>query len=151
MGDEKFEKELEEDIKAIKTETQVNEPPKEEYPNVRKLCIISLICYAVPSIVMSIGSILTNSFLKPANADQETYKSLYAGISYVYMALMGSYVAAWVLMIIARVKNKKDTFAKVLMIVYIVMAAIAIITFIVICIIAVMVIDSLVKSCGSSC
>ena len=78
------------------------------------LCIISLVCQFAPEvfggifsgIVEGIGEMSNSSALEPL-----TYISS--------MLVGGTYIASWVLMIIARVKYKESKFAKVLMWVYI--------------------------------
>ena len=96
----------------------------EDKHNANLLCIISLICmYGVPFITGLFTSLFTrNGDISSAGS---TLTSLFTSLSGL------STIAAWVLMIIVRVKYRNSTFGKVLMIVYIVMLALVIIGFII--------------------
>ena len=175
MSDEEFERELEEELKAsgiitpevdpsiidrnpvqaTPEQPSVEQPsveqPQETYPNVRKLCIISLICYIIPHLIGGIGGSFLSTIINTAHlSDMEDLSSAASGFMIALEGLIGgSYIAAWVLMIIARVKNKRDTFAKVLMIVYIVMAVVAVIAVIVLIILIAALAHAIAESCGS--
>ena len=78
------------------------------------LCIISLVCQFAPEIISGVFSGVLNSL------DELTSNSSLEPITYAFSLLTGgTYIASWVLMIIARVKYKESKFAKVLMWVYI--------------------------------
>ncbi len=119
--------------------TNTNNSSSQSSPELTKkvnnLCIISLICYfGVPLILSAFytASESTNSVI------------LGAITSFLSLFSFGSYIAAIVLMIVARVKDPKNTFAKVLMIVYIVLFVIellALLFFIAAC-------GALVSDCG---
>ena len=170
MSDEEFERELEEELKASGIITPEVDPsiidrnpvqatpeqpsveqPQETYPNVRKLCIISLICYIIPHLIGGIGGSFLSTIINTAHlSDMKDLSSAASGFMIALEGLMGgSYIAAWVLMIIARVNNKRDTFAKVLMIVYIVMAVVAVIAVIVLIILIAALAHAIAESCGS--
>ena len=86
------------------------------------LCFISLGLQVVPYILSGILA-ATSNILNNHDVD-----SLTTVLSEVLSSLTGgSYIASWVFMIIARVKYKESTFAKVLMWVYIGMLALGII------------------------
>ena len=117
-------------------QTNPNARVAEEDPSARKkkantLCFISLGLSFIPY-VMSFLMVLLGEF-----SDVSKYKSSNFLID-IMVSLMGaSYIASWVMMIIARVKYKESVFAKVLMWVYIGTAAlgvIAVIAFIAWCV-----------------
>ena len=96
------------------------------------LCFISIGLLVLPYAVSGIFSGLADSLseLFEDNAGLSAISSLLS------LALGGSYIGSWVLMIIARVKYKENKFAKVLMWVYIGLAAasiIAVVLLIVMC------------------
>jgi len=98
------------------------------------LCILSLTFYVVPQIVLSIVAIIND--ISPLNYTSSEYNPITNGITSILTEIAsGSFfmleIAAIVLMIVARVKYPKYTFAKVLMIVYIVEFAIAILSIVV--------------------
>ncbi len=77
------------------------------------LCIISLVCQFAPEVIGGLLSGIIESVdeLSSSSLEPLTYISS--------MIVGGTYIASWVLMIIARVKYKESKFAKVLMWVYI--------------------------------
>ena len=79
------------------------------------LCFISIGLQVLPYITSGILSGITQSLNELAGSN-----SGLSAISYILsLATGGSYIASWVLMIIARVKYRENKFAKVLMWVYI--------------------------------
>lgn len=98
----------------------------------KKLSWISLICYLAPIVLGIIGTIL-NTIVQGSSLPSDTYYNVVSGV----LGSVGgaSRIAAWVLMIVARVKCPQNKFAKVLMWVYIgiliasVLAAIVLIIF----------------------
>ena len=97
------------------------------------LCIISLLLRAVPYITGIITAFIER-FNSITNLSEIT--TTLTGI--ISFATGGTYIASWVLLIIARVKYKESRFAKVLMIVYIcelVVTVIAVIILVVWCMI----------------
>ena len=96
----------------------------EDKHNANLLCIISLICmYGVPFVTGLFTSLFTRN--GDISSTGSTLTSLFTSLSGL------STIAAWVLMIIVRVKYRNSTFGKVLMIVYIVMLALVVIGFII--------------------
>lgn len=99
--------------------TQPPDPytPEEKAQRKKKanlLCIISLILQVTPEIAGGIISAVAESLEKMSSG------SLFEPLAYISsLVIGGSYIASWVLMIIARVKYKESKFAKVLMWVYI--------------------------------
>ena len=89
------------------------------------LCIISLVLQVAPEVLTSVFSGMVESLGDMSDvAEPITYGfSLLAG---------GTYIASWVLMIIARVKYKESKFAKILMWVYIGLLAAGVITLVII-------------------
>ena len=78
------------------------------------LCIISLVCQFAPELITGVFSGILES------VDELASNSSLEPLTYVFSLLTGgTYIASWVLMIIARVKYKESKFAKVLMWVYI--------------------------------
>lgn len=78
------------------------------------LCIISLVCQFAPELITGVFSGILES------VDELASNSALEPLTYVFSLLTGgTYIASWVLMIIARVKYKESKFAKVLMWVYI--------------------------------
>ena len=78
------------------------------------LCIFSLVCQFAPELITGVFSGVLKS------VDELTTNSAAEPLTYVFSMLTGgTYIASWVLMIIARVKYKESKFAKVLMWVYI--------------------------------
>ncbi len=92
--------------------------PQQPAPNQSRklellLCILSLCLHFIPSMVSGgLAYLIEEISSVKSDASSVIYSIIYA---------IGSagYIASWVLMIIARVKFKKSTFAKVLMWVYI--------------------------------
>lgn len=90
--------------------------PEKDRKNANTLCIISLICYFVPGLINFIYTFVTLSSV----ADYESYEYTGGGGSYLLSGLnFLAFIAAWVLMIVARVNYPNSKFAKVLMWVYI--------------------------------
>jgi hypothetical protein len=78
------------------------------------LCIISLVCQFAPEVLAGIFSGIVESI------DDLSSNSSLEPLTYLSSTIVfATYVASWVLMIIARVKYKESKFAKVLMWVYI--------------------------------
>ena len=76
------------------------------------LCVISLVCQFAPELITGVFSGIAESL--------DDLSSSLEPLTYATsMVALGTYVASWVLMIIARVKYKESKFAKVLMWVYI--------------------------------
>lgn len=97
---------------------QASVPTEEEKANKKKaniLCIISLALMILPSIVSGALSGITNAF---DDLSGESYEALETFVSIALGGLGASYIASWVLMLIARIKYK-TTFSKVLMWIYI--------------------------------
>ena len=91
------------------------------------LCIISLVCQFAPEVFGGIFSGIVEGIGKMSNS------SALEPLTYVSSMLVGgTYIASWVLMIIARVKYKESKFAKVLMWVYIGILAASIIAIVII-------------------
>ena len=89
------------------------------------MCIISLVCmYVIPIVAVIISGGLSNI----ADKD-ESITSMFA--SAMSLAISASGLAAWVLMIIVRVKYPKNVFGKVLMWLYIIMLVLGVIGIIV--------------------
>ena len=89
------------------------------------LCIISLVCQFAPEIISGVFSGILQS------VDDFASNSSLEPLTYVSSIIVGgTYIASWVLMIIARVKYKESKFAKVLMWVYIGILAASIIAII---------------------
>lgn len=87
------------------------------------LCFISLACQVAPEILTGVFSGLVESLGDISNVTEP--------ITYGYSLITGgTYIASWVLMIIARVKYKESKFAKILMWVYIGLLAAGVITLI---------------------
>lgn len=100
--------------------------------NANTLCIVSIICYVAVPIIGGIISSLTNGSIY----NYTDYDSITKGMD-IFTCIIGSIsalsgLAAWVLMIIARVKYPKNVFAKVLMWVYIGMLALEILAILII-------------------
>lgn len=76
------------------------------------LCVISLVCQFAPELITGVFSGIAESL--------DDLSSSFESLTYATSLIaLGTYVASWVLMIIARVKYKESKFAKVLMWVYI--------------------------------
>ena len=89
------------------------------------LCIISLVLQVAPEVLTSVFSGIVESLGDISNVTEP--------ITYGYSILAGgTYIASWVLMIIARVKYKESKFAKILMWVYIGLLAAGVITLVII-------------------
>ena len=81
------------------------------------LCIISLALHVLPSIISGVLTGISESLSSLDSLDVNSVGSI-MGSLYSF-AFGGSYIASWVLLIIARVKYKESKFAKILMWVYI--------------------------------
>lgn len=93
-------------------------PTEEEKANRKKaniLCIISLALMILPNIVSGAVSGITNTLDEITSDNYEAVETL---LSIMVGGLGASYIASWVLMLIARIKYK-TTFSKVLMWIYI--------------------------------
>ena len=109
-------------------------PPQRQMPPVQSdkpeddhlanmLCIISLVCM----FVVPIGSYGVLYFLDGAKFSTKVLDALTS----ISTCLMGaSYIAAWVLMILVRVKYKKNKFGFILMIIYLILLALTVIAII---------------------
>ena len=94
----------------------VDPEAKEKTKKGNILCFISLACYVAPSIIGGILNSVTDSF---ESLQQGLTGSSYSLSSLVSSSVMtAAYIAAWVLVIIARTKYK-NTFSKVLLWIYI--------------------------------
>ncbi len=92
------------------------------------LCFISLGLHFLPELLSGVlGAILDS--IRDAS---EIANSSEAFTSVLSLILGGTYIASWVLMIIARVKYKESVFAKVLMWIYIGILALSILAVILI-------------------
>ena len=95
------------------------------------MCIISLVCmYVVP-----IVTVMVSGGVSSIAEGNESVTSFFASVLSLVMSVSG--LAAWVLMIIVRVKYPKNVFGKVLMWIYIIsliLGVIAIIVLFVTCI-----------------
>lgn len=89
------------------------------------LCFISLGLHIVPGIISGIFTAIMESISKSGGSSDITSTIMASLFS-------GTYIASWVLMIIARVKYKESKFAKVLMWVYIGILALYVIAAIVV-------------------
>ena len=114
----------------------VDPEAKEKIKKGNILCFISLACYVAPSIIGGILNSVTDSF---ENLQQGLTGSSYSLSSLVSSSVMtAAYIAAWVLVIIARTKYK-NTFSKVLLWIYIgtlVLGIIALVVVIAFCLFA---------------
>ncbi len=108
--------------------------PKENSKLEKLLCFLSLGLYiggpTVSTAILYMAGLLSNT---TANSASDFVSGLGQTVSSILSLVgSGSYIAAWVLMIIARVKFKKSVFAKVLMWVYIGMLALSVIAVVVV-------------------
>ena len=90
---------------------------EERKKNLKKaniLCFISLGLMVIPSLISGIFSGITDAF----KSLSDNYDSASMLVTVLSSTLGGSYIASWVLMLIARIKYK-TTFSKVLMWIYI--------------------------------
>ena len=114
----------------------VDPEAKEKIKKGNILCFISLACYVAPSIIGGILNSVTDSF---ENLQQSLTGSSYSLSSLISSSVMtAAYIAAWVLVIIARTKYK-NTFSKVLLWIYIgtlVLGIIALVVVIAFCLFA---------------
>ena len=94
--------------------------------NATILCLISLGLHFIPE---TISGFLTSVLEKISEASSVSNVSE-IGTILISLLFGGSYIASWVLMILARVKYKESKFAKVLMWVYIGILAAGILAFI---------------------
>ena len=128
--------------KEEKKEVVETTPVEKQYwkgmPNDKFLCIISLICMYGTSIV---GALL--AWIGRA-------APILDGLTSILTSLLGlGPIAAWVLVIYAKVHYKESKFAKVLLIIYIVQTVLAIIGIIILILACVSVVDNLGSGCGS--
>ncbi len=79
---------------------------------VTTLCIISLVCHYVP--LLGIASLISTLSSVMGEAASNSISGLLSTLEF------GAWIASWVLMIVARTKDKTRTFPKVLMWVYII-------------------------------
>lgn len=92
------------------------------------LCIISLGLHFLPEVLTGAFSAIVEEISKTAGSG--SFSDMYAGITSILLG--GTYIASWVLMIMARVKYKENKFAKILMWVYIAILAVSILAVILI-------------------
>lgn len=104
----------EEPSKAPQSNTSAKGETREEKKAAEKMCIISLICMYASPIVFGTMFYGLESLGESLGSDIISYLALIPGLVY---CLSG--IAAIVLMIVARVKYPKNTFAKVVMWIYI--------------------------------
>ena len=93
----------------------------EDKKKANTMCIISLICMFVPSLISGVVTVLLSAALQgTGKSDFSTTSNVYELItSFVYLLTGAAEIASWVLMIYVRVKYPKNVFGKVLMILYI--------------------------------
>lgn len=96
--------------------------PESEKHTANIMCIISLVC-------MFVVPITTFAFLLIINGDDNASEFLSSIVSIVIGL---SHLAAWVLMILVRVKYRHSTFGKILMIIYLIILALSVIAVILI-------------------
>lgn len=115
--------------------------------NANILCIISLVCYCLPVVLNSIYYIaLTSSidYNDPYSYDYNGTGNMSMIISALNFML---FIAAWVLMIVARVKYKNSTFAKVLMWVYIGLFILGVVLTVVVIVTCAATLNSMLSDC----
>ena len=85
------------------------------------LCIVSLICmFVIPAVFTLIMGVVRDAEIVKNDALDK--------VTDLFIFIIGAaHIAAWVLMILVRVKYKHSTFGKVLMIVYLILLALAVI------------------------
>lgn len=114
--------------------------------NANILCIISLVCYCLPVVLNSIYYVVLTSSI-----DYTTYSYDYDSAGSMSMIISALnfmlFIAAWVLMIVARVKYKNSTFAKVLMWVYIGLFILGVILTVVIIVTCAATLNSMLSDC----
>lgn len=104
--------------------TQQSPVPKQNINGGTKLCIISLFCmFVAPILIFFIAGMFMNGDISGATA------YAYSIITHLWIV---SYIAAWVLVIVSRVKYK-DQFSLVLIIIYGSLLLLSIIGAIVLC------------------
>ena len=112
-----------------------NTPAPQPKSNATTLCIISLICkFGLPLVTSIISALAASGDIGGANEPVTAFAAMVSG---------AGYIAAWVLVIVSRVKYK-DTFSKVLLIIYLVLLALeilAVVLFVVMCF-------SIISSCN---
>lgn len=108
----------------VNSQFQSNQPvnPESEKHTANIMCIISLVC-------MFVVPITTFAFLLIINGDDNASEFLSSIVSIVIGL---SHLAAWVLMILVRVKYRHSTFGKILMIIYLIILALSVIAVILI-------------------
>lgn len=108
----------------VNPQFQSNQPvnPESEKHTANIMCIISLVC-------MFVVPITTFAFLLIINGDDNASEFLSSIVSIVIGL---SHLAAWVLMILVRVKYRHSTFGKILMIIYLIILALSVIAVILI-------------------
>ncbi|MCR5529643.1 MAG: hypothetical protein K6F49_10540 [Saccharofermentans sp.] len=104
----------EEPSKAPQSNTSAKGETREEKKAAEKMCIISLVCMYASPVVFGTMFYGLESLGESLGSDIISYLALIPGLIY---CLSG--IAAIVLMIVARVKYPKNTFAKVVMWIYI--------------------------------
>lgn len=105
---------------ASQTDKKNAEFTPEDRATAKKLCIISLCCYCAPAVAYLISYLIS---MATDVAYLGSYGTIENAVSHVLEVITGissiGVIAAYVLMIVARVKFPKSVFAKVLMWVYI--------------------------------
>ena len=93
----------------------------EDKKKANTMCIISLICMFVPSLISGVVTVMLSAALQgTGKSDFSTTSNVYELItSFIYLLTGAAEIASWVLMIYVRVKYPKNVFGKVLMILYI--------------------------------
>ena len=114
--------------------------------NANRLCIISLVCYCLPMFLNAIYYATITSRIDYTNIDNYDY-SAGSGSMIISVLNFMLFIAAWVLMIVARVKYKNSTFAKVLMWVYIGLFILGIILVVVVIVTCAAAFNSLLNDC----
>ena len=120
---------------------------EEEKKKANTLCFISLGLYLLPYVLNFIYYWISVGSIDYSNIDNLDYGGRSSGAYLISGLNFISYIAAWVTMIVARVKYKNSTFAKVLMWVYIGMLILGIIAVIIIVVACAAMFNSVLSNC----
>ena len=103
---------------------------QDERHKANTLCLISLLChFVVPCVsVFLLGAVSGMFSSGDISSTKEPMAEFASGLASIVSG--GSYIASWVLMIIARVKYKRSVFAKVIMWIYIVLLILSVVALI---------------------
>lgn len=142
-----------EQIVGVQQPVEIQQPQKTEYytpeekAKAKLLCIISLILFVAPEAVSFLISLVRDMVFIPSSISTTTDV-----MENIILSLgMASLIAAYVLMIVARVKYPKYVFAKVLMWVYIALFIATVIAAIIGLVMLYIVCSSCAGMTGSSC